>query len=92
MDEASRFDRWTKREIEQRLARELEYALEAYRVAGVRYQDVMDSLPSGIPAPDSNLRIRQASAALDNTRAAHRKALTRWTEFVAKGTIPADEE
>jgi hypothetical protein len=92
MDEAGRFDRWTKREIERRLARELEEALEAYRVARIRYQDVMDSLPSGIPGPDSGLRIQQSTAALDHARAAHQMALSRWTEFVGKGTIPADKE
>jgi hypothetical protein len=90
LDGCGRFERWTKREVEQRLARELEEALEAYRMARVRHKNVMDSVPSSIPAPDSHLRIHQAAESLNYARAAHQKALRRWTEFVAKGTIPDD--
>jgi formate-dependent nitrite reductase cytochrome c552 subunit len=91
VNESGRFDRWAKRGVEQRLARELEEASESNRAAKLRYEDVMKSLPSGIPQPDSNLRIQQVAEALDRARVAHQKALTRWTAFVAKGTIPSDE-
>ncbi len=81
-------DKIEKREIERILAKELGDAKEASRRAEIAFNDVMASIPSGIPAPDSNLRVVQIGAEYRCALRAYRIALERWTNFVAKGVVP----
>lgn len=83
-------DWWEKREIERQLAQELNGAHEKYRLANSALREVIRSCPSGIPAPDSNLRIEQARRACVHAYHQWKAALERWANFVKYGTVPED--
>lgn len=67
-------------------------AHERARVAKFRFDDLVRLIPSGIPAPDSSLLIKQASEEYQKALRAHSVALARWTDFVLKGIVPEDLE
>ena len=78
-----------KRDIEQRLARELHQAREAYRLAMNRRQDLaMPDASKNILGPDSDLQLAQAIAECDRARQAFESSLQRWKRFVLAGEDP----
>ena len=76
--------------IEKALAKDLNLAQEAFRLATVKANDITSQVPSGIPAPDSNLRINQAGADRARCYSALNVALQRWSDFVRNGVVPED--
>lgn len=83
-------DRMHRLSIERRLEREIAQARARKLLAAQAFQDVLNAVPSGIPVPDSNLRIRQARAEYDRALEACRIAVGRFADFAAKGIVPAD--
>jgi hypothetical protein len=83
-------DRWVKTQIERVLAAELSKAEAEARRARLHLREIMDKVPSGIPAPDSNLRITDAGQECKRAHAAWQRALERWTAFVRDGTVPEE--
>jgi len=83
-------DWWQKRETERALANELNVARERFRLANLRLRELTGAMPSGIPAPDSNLPIQQVRSARVQAYDEWLAALDRWTSFVKRGTIPED--
>lgn len=81
---------WRKRKLEQELARELNLAQLRLRQANAALRDVA-GVPSGIPIPDSTLRIARASRDVKTAYALYRNAIDRWTHFVVHGTVPAGD-
>ena len=77
-------------DIEQRLKGELDKAREAYGAASREFDLLIKGIPSGIPQPDGDLRIRQAGKA---SRAALRNytlALERFSQYTLAGIVPED--
>lgn len=83
-------DWWKKREIEKMLTAQLHEAHEAFRLANIRLNDMVDMAGSGIPAPDSNLAISQAHRECERTFQRWSNAIDRLKRFIVKGTIPED--
>ena len=77
--------------IELRLKRELDKAREEYEIASRAFDLMVKDIPSGIPQPDGDLRIRQTAEA---SRAALRKytlALKRFSQYTLSGIVPIDK-
>jgi hypothetical protein len=83
-------DRFRRREIEIVLAAELQAAQEAFRSAVSRQSEIMERVPSGIPAPDSNLRLELAARERGIAYAALQVAIARWKDFASRGIVPED--
>jgi hypothetical protein len=79
---------WEKREVEQRLARELHGEWEALRRANAHFRDAVLSVDN-VP-PDSNVMVAQAYRQSVRAHAAWKVAFDRWKGFVCDGTIPDD--
>ena len=78
-------------DIELRLKRELDRAREEYGTASRAFDLMVKDIPSGIPQPDGDLRIRQAAEA---SRAALRNytlALKRFSLYTLSGIVPIDK-
>jgi hypothetical protein len=77
-------------EIEERLKGDLDKARAEYGAASRKFDLLIKDIPSGIPQPDGDLRIRQtgadARAALQN----YTRALRRFSEYTLSGTMPKD--
>jgi hypothetical protein len=77
-------------EIEERLKGDLDRARAEYGAASRKFDLLIKDIPSGIPQPDGDLRIRQtgadARAALQN----YMRALRRFSEYTLSGTVPKD--
>ncbi len=77
-------------DIEEHLKSELAKAREEYGVASREFDLLLKDIPSGIPHPDGELRIRQTGEA---SRAALRKytfALKRFSQYTLAGIVPED--
>jgi hypothetical protein len=77
-------------EIEKRLKSELDTAREEYGAASREFDLLLKDIPSEIPHPDGELRIRQTGEA---SRAALRKytfALRRFSQYTLAGIVPED--
>jgi hypothetical protein len=83
-------ERFKRREIEMALAAELSSAQEVFRSAVSRQREIIGRVPSGIPAPDSNLRIELAVRDREIAYASLQVALLRWKDFSSKGIVPED--
>jgi hypothetical protein len=79
-----------KGEFEEVLKGQLDTARAEYEVAYKRFNLLIKDIPSEIPHPGGNLRIRQAGetsrAALQN----YKRALGRFTDYALSGTVPKD--
>ena len=59
----------------QQLKRELEKARQESRIAAAEFDAIVKDMPSGLPAPDGRLRIRQAGARMNESIRNHIQAL-----------------
>jgi hypothetical protein len=82
--------RFLRREIEKLLVADLSAAQEDFRLANIRLAEITAQVPTGIPAPDSNLRITQAGQDCRYCYEVLLVALERWKQFVAGGLVPED--
>uniref|UniRef100_Q01RH4 Uncharacterized protein n=1 Tax=Solibacter usitatus (strain Ellin6076) TaxID=234267 RepID=Q01RH4_SOLUE len=77
-------------EIGNRLVNELNKAHDLYVHAKVELEGLLETLPSGIPCPDGDLRLRQAGAAIRFVFEQYVVALRRYTDFAVHGRVPED--
>lgn len=90
VDDSGHLDAWTRRQVEQVLASELNIAGEAVRLANLHWHDLTGPHPSDAQRPDSNVEHRQALAACTRAQQAWQIAIDRWLDFVKNGTIPEE--
>jgi hypothetical protein len=76
--------------IEECLKADLDKARAEYQAARVEFQSLVKDLPTGIPQPDGELRVRQTAAASRAALQRYRDALMRFTEYCLSGTVPKD--
>ena len=77
-------------EIEQRLKGELDKAREAYGAASREFDLLIRDIPSGIPQPDGNLRIRKIGEASRVALKNYTLALKRFSQYTLAGIVPED--
>ena len=77
-------------QIEDRLKVDLDKTRAEYQAAFGEFQSLVKDIPSGIPQPDGELRIRQTGAASRTALQNYRRALMRFSEYCISGTVPAD--
>ena len=77
-------------DIAAKLKAELDEANRENIAASAEFNSIMKDIPSGIPQPDGNLRIRQAAAKMNAAVQKHLFALKRYTDFVVRGVSPED--
>jgi hypothetical protein len=77
-------------EIEIRLKGDLEKARAEYQATCGEFQSIVKDIPSGIPRPDGELRIRQFGAASRAALQSYRLALMRFSDYCISGTVPED--
>jgi hypothetical protein len=77
-------------DIEQRLKGELDKAREAYGAASREFDLLIKGIPSGIPQPDGDLRIQQASEASRAALQNYLFALERFSQYALAGSVPED--
>ena len=76
--------------IEDRMKADLAKARAEYQAAFGEFQSLIKDIPSGIPQPDGELRIRQTGAASRAALQNYRRALMRFSEYCLSGTVPTD--
>jgi len=77
-------------DIEQCLKGELDKAREAYGAASREFDLLIKGIPSGIPQPDGDLRIQQASEASRAALQNYLFALERFSQYALAGRVPED--
>jgi hypothetical protein len=77
-------------DIEIRLKRDLNNARAEYQAACQQFQSIIKDLPSEIPQPDGELRIRQSGTASRAALQNYRLALMRFSDYCISGTVPED--
>ena len=75
-------------EIPRILRDEVNRARTAYENAHTEFKAITTDIPSGIPAPDGALRIRNAGAKYRDTMEEYNQALDEFNVFIKNGTIP----
>lgn len=83
-------DRLFRRAVEKHLARELQEAHEAFRIACRSFSESVEPGPPAIPPPDSWLLSRHADDERRRAFAVLERVQARWNAFVLKGVIPDD--
>jgi len=76
--------------VEKHLCADLQTARADKAAAAQRFNEVVKQVPTGIPAPDSNLGIKQAGSEYHQAKEACRLALQRFTDFLVHGIVPDD--
>jgi hypothetical protein len=74
--------------IRTRLEREEREALEQFRAAHNRLNEILKDVPSGIPHPDGSVRIQHAGAAVRFHSRKVADATRRLLDYLTKGIIP----
>jgi len=72
-----------------RLKREERQALDQFRAARERFDQILSEVPSGIPQPDGNLRIHRAGRELRYFNRRSTEASKRLLDYIVRGVIPA---
>lgn len=80
----------TRVEIESILNDAVNEATDAVYITRERMNTLIADIPSGIPATDSNLQMKQASEGHLRALGKLRDALRRWSDFAVHGNAPAD--
>ena len=78
------------RDIEERLKYDLDRAREKYQAACGEFHSLVKDIPSEIPSPDGELRIRQTGAASKAALQNYSRALKRFSQYMLSGTVPED--
>ncbi len=76
--------------IENRLKAELDKTRAEYQAAHGQFQSMLKDIPSGIPHPDGELRIRQTGAVSRTPLQNYRRALMRFSDYCISGIVPND--
>ncbi len=77
-------------DIEERLKGELDKARAEYGAASRKFDLLIKDIPSGIPQPDGELRIRQTAQASSAALQKYALALKRFSQYTLSGTVPKD--
>lgn len=77
-------------EIEERLKGDLEKARAEYQAACGEFHSLVKDIPSGIPQPDGELRLRQTGEASRAALQNYTRALTRFSQYTLSGIVPED--
>ncbi len=77
-------------EIEEHLKSELDKARAEYQVACGEFHSLVKDVPSGIPLPDADLRIRLAGEASRAALQNYTRALRRFSQYTLSGIVPED--
>ena len=77
-------------DIEERLKGELDRARAEYQATSTEFDSLIKDIPSGIPSPDGELRIRQTGAASRTALQKYSRALKRFSEYTLSGMVPKD--
>jgi hypothetical protein len=74
------------------LTERVRLARERRNLASVAFDEVLRSVPSGIPHPDGTERVRQASQEWVNAQNEFTQALWDLNQFRLRGVVPPDFE
>uniref|UniRef100_Q01RH6 Uncharacterized protein n=1 Tax=Solibacter usitatus (strain Ellin6076) TaxID=234267 RepID=Q01RH6_SOLUE len=77
-------------EIRDRSKSDLDAAYRELVLSRIDFNRLMKDVPSGIPQPDGDLRIRKSDKASKAAVERHMVALRRFTDFIVLGTVPED--
>ena len=77
-------------DIEEFLKGELDKARAEYDAAHKKFDSLIQDIPSGIPSPDGELRIRQTGQASRVALQNYSRALKRFSEYTFSRTVPKD--
>jgi hypothetical protein len=77
-------------EIEERLKGELEKARSEYRAACGEFHSLVKDIPTGMPQPGGELRIRQSGEASRAALQNYSLALKRFSQYTLSGIVPED--
>ena len=77
-------------DIEERLKGELDRARAKYQATSTEFHSLIKDIPSGIPQPDGELRIRQTGQASRAALQNYTRALKRFSQYTLSGTVPKD--
>jgi len=77
-------------EIEERLKGELDMARAEYQAACGEFHSLVKDIPSGIPQPDGELRIRQSGEVSRAALLNYTRALKRFSQYTLSGIVPKD--
>jgi len=92
---ALRYDRFRvtepeARELADRLAEDLKRTTAEFHLMQHALDEVVRDAPSGIPFSDGQVRLVQRANALQIAFEKYREALTRYSDFITRGAVPAD--
>jgi hypothetical protein len=76
--------------IEERLKGDLEKARSEYQAACVEFHSLVQDIPSGVPQPDGELRLRQTGQASRAALQNYTLALKRFSQYTLSGIVPED--
>jgi hypothetical protein len=76
--------------ILERLRRSLDDARKRRDAAAERFDEALREVPSGLPHPDGQDRVRFASRDYSAARAEVSQALKRLTDYMVNGQVPTD--
>jgi hypothetical protein len=77
-------------EIEERLKCDLDKARAEYQAACGEFHSLVKEIPSGIPQPDGELRLRHAGEASRVALQNYTVALKRFSQYTLSGVVPED--
>ena len=83
-------DRYGKARVHYILEQDVTAARRRAETASNAFDMTIRDVPSGLPYPDGQQRIQNASKEYMRAREALMKAMERLGDFVAKGTVPDD--
>ncbi len=76
--------------IENHLKGELDKARAEFQATSREFHSLITDIPSEIPSPDGDLRIRQTGEASRAALQKFSRALMRFSEYMLSGTVPND--
>lgn len=76
--------------IEERLKGDLEKARSEYQAACGEFHSLVREIPTGIPQPDAELRIRRTGEASRAALQNYTLALKRFSQYTLSGIVPKD--
>ena len=76
--------------IEERLRSDLEKARAEYQAACGEFHSLVKDIPSGVPQPDGELRLRQTGEASRTALQNYTRALRRFSQYTLSGIVPGD--